>query len=57
MKNVLPFFEDLKKNQYATYYVHNDSLLSSGAITGKFLDVYRALYPFNSFIMRALTDT
>ncbi len=51
------FLKILRKSPYATYDVHNDSLLSSGAINGKLPDVYCALYPFNSFIKRAITDT
>jgi len=48
--------ELLKHKSYIVAYGIDDAMASSDAFTDKLLDIYRALYPFNSFINRALTD-
>jgi len=52
-------FPDVELLKYKSYVVGNnmdDGLVSSDALMDKLLDVYKALYPFNSFINRALSD-
>jgi len=52
-------FPDIELLKYKSYIVGqrmDDSIVSSDDFTDQLLDVYRALFPFNSFINRALTD-
>ncbi|NOQ46151.1 MAG: DUF2461 family protein, partial [Desulfobulbaceae bacterium] len=52
-------FADIDLLKHKSYIVAagiDDAIVSSDAFTEKLLDVYRALYPFNTFINRALTD-
>ena len=52
-------FADIDLLKHKSYIVAagiDDAIVSPDAFTEKLLDVYRALYPFNSFINRALTD-
>ena len=46
----------LKHKSYIVAVGIDDAIVSSDAFTEKLLDVYSALYPFNTFINRALTD-
>jgi uncharacterized protein (TIGR02453 family) len=52
-------FPDIELLKYKNYIVGqkmDEPLVSSDDFTDHLLDVFRALYPFNSFINRALTD-
>ncbi|MEN8225066.1 MAG: DUF2461 domain-containing protein [Bacteroidota bacterium] len=51
-----PDIELLKYKSYITGSMIDDDSLTSGELLEKLLDVYRALYPFNSFINRALSE-
>ena len=52
-------FPDIELLKYKSYIVGgriDDTILPSGDLQGKLLEFFRALYPFNRFINRALSD-
>ncbi len=51
-----PEIELLKYKSYIAGHSMNDTIVSSDQFMEKLLDIYRSLYPFNSFINHALSD-
>lgn len=51
-----PDIDLLKYKSYITGAKVDDSILESDDLQSKLLDIFKSLYPFNSFINRALSD-
>jgi uncharacterized protein (TIGR02453 family) len=51
-----PHIEMLKYKNYAVGHQMDDTLLGKADMLTRLLEVYRSLYPFNTFINRALAD-
>jgi uncharacterized protein (TIGR02453 family) len=51
-----PDIELLKFKNYVVGHNLDDSLITGDGLTDQLLDIYKALYPFNGFIYRALAD-